>query len=38
VLEVVDRAYLLEVGAIRLKGTAAELRHNDFIRRSYMGL
>ena len=38
VLEVVDRAYLLEVGTIRLKGTSAELKGNDFIRRSYMGL
>jgi branched-chain amino acid transport system ATP-binding protein len=38
VLEVVDRAYLLEVGSIRLKGTSAELRGNDFIRKSYMGL
>jgi branched-chain amino acid transport system ATP-binding protein len=38
VLDVVDRAYLLEVGAIRLAGTAAELRNNDFIRKSYMGL
>ena len=33
VLEVVDRAYLLEVGAIKLKGTADELKHNDFIRK-----
>jgi branched-chain amino acid transport system ATP-binding protein len=38
VLEVVDRAYLLEVGHIKLTGTAAELRGNDFIRYSYMGL
>jgi len=38
VLEVVDRAYVLEVGAIKLAGTAAELRSNDFIRKSYMGL
>jgi branched-chain amino acid transport system ATP-binding protein len=38
VLEVVDRAYLLEVGAIKLAGTAAEMRNNDFIRKSYMGL
>jgi branched-chain amino acid transport system ATP-binding protein len=38
VLEVVDRAYLLEVGSIKLTGTAAELRGNDFIRKSYMGL
>jgi len=38
VLDVVDRAYLLEVGSIRLSGTAAELKDNDFIRKSYMGL
>jgi len=38
VLEVVDRAYLLEVGRIRLAGSSAELKDNDLIRRSYMGL
>jgi branched-chain amino acid transport system ATP-binding protein len=38
VLDVVDRAYLLEVGTIKLKGTAAELRGNSFIRESYLGL
>jgi branched-chain amino acid transport system ATP-binding protein len=38
VLDVVDRAYLLEVGRIRLAGTSAELKGNDFIRKSYMGL
>ena len=38
VLEVVDRAYLLEVGKIKLSGTAAELKNNSFIRQSYMGL
>ena len=38
VLEVVDRAYLLEVGSIKLHGTSAELKGNDFIRKSYMGL
>jgi branched-chain amino acid transport system ATP-binding protein len=38
VLDVVDRAYLLEVGNIKLSGTAAELKGNDFIRKSYMGL
>ena len=38
VLEVVDRAYLLEVGAIKLSGTAAELKDNSLIRASYMGL
>ena len=38
VLEVVDRAYLLEAGSIRLTGTAGELKTNDFIRKAYMGL
>jgi branched-chain amino acid transport system ATP-binding protein len=38
VLDVVDRAYLLEVGRIKLAGTSAELKDNDFIRKSYMGL
>jgi branched-chain amino acid transport system ATP-binding protein len=38
VLDVVDRAYLLEVGRIKLSGTSAELKGNDFIRKSYMGL
>ncbi|HEX3501753.1 MAG TPA: branched-chain amino acid ABC transporter ATP-binding protein, partial [Stellaceae bacterium] len=38
VLSIVDRAYLLEVGRIRLSGSAAELRDNALIRQSYMGL
>jgi ABC-type thiamine transport system ATPase subunit len=38
VLEVVDRAYLLEVGRIRFTGAAAELKDNEFIRKAYMGL
>jgi branched-chain amino acid transport system ATP-binding protein len=38
VLEVVDRAYLLETGRIKLAGLAAELKNNDFIRSSYLGL
>jgi branched-chain amino acid transport system ATP-binding protein len=38
VLDVVDRAYLLEVGSIKLSGAAADLRGNDFIRKAYMGL
>jgi branched-chain amino acid transport system ATP-binding protein len=38
VLDVVDRAYLLEVGKIKLSGTAAELKNNSLIRQSYMGL
>jgi branched-chain amino acid transport system ATP-binding protein len=38
VLEVVDRAYLIESGRIHLSGTAAELARDDAIRRAYMGL
>ena len=38
VLDVVDRAYLLEVGRIQLAGSSTELKDNDLIRRSYMGL
>jgi branched-chain amino acid transport system ATP-binding protein len=38
VLEVVDRAYLLEVGSVKLAGAASELMGNDVIRKSYMGL
>ncbi len=37
-LELVDRAYLLEAGHITLKGSAAELRANDVVRKSYLGL
>jgi branched-chain amino acid transport system ATP-binding protein len=38
VLDLVDRAYLLEVGRIHLQGTSAELRDNPVIRKAYMGL
>jgi len=38
VLEVVDRAYLLEVGTIKLAGSSAELRDNEIVRKAYMGL
>ena len=38
VLDIVDRAYLIEVGSIRLSGTSAELKNNDFVRKAYMGL
>ena len=37
-LEVVDRAYLLEVGRIRLSGSSAELKDDPTIRQAYMGL
>jgi branched-chain amino acid transport system ATP-binding protein len=38
VLDVVDRAYLLEVGAIKLAGSASELKQNSIIREAYLGL
>ena len=38
VLELVDRAYLLEVGAIKMSGTAKELKYNPYVRKAYMGL
>lgn len=38
VLQVVDRAYLLEVGTIKQSGSAAELLASPEIRRAYLGL
>ena len=38
VLDVVDRAYLLEAGTIKLTGAAAELREHPFVRRAYLGV
>ncbi len=38
VLKVVDRAYLLETGRIKLSGAAAALLANDDVRRAYIGL
>jgi branched-chain amino acid transport system ATP-binding protein len=38
VLELVDRAYLLEVGTIKMGGTAEELKNNPYVRKAYMGL
>jgi branched-chain amino acid transport system ATP-binding protein len=38
VLELVDRAYLLEVGRIRLEGRADDLRDEDFVRKAYVGI
>ena len=37
-LEVVDRAYVMENGAIRFKGLPAELLGSDELRRAYLGL
>ena len=38
VLKLVDRAYLLEVGRIRMEGSAAQLSEQDFVRKAYVGL
>ncbi len=38
VLKLVDRAYLLEVGRIRMEGRADELGEQDFVRQAYVGL
>ena len=38
VLKIVDRAYLLEVGRIRMEGRAADLSEDEFVRKAYVGL
>ena len=38
VLKLVDRAYLLEVGRIKIEGHAADLAEQDFVRQAYVGL
>ena len=38
VLQIVDRAYLLEVGAIKMSGTARELSQSESLRKAYVGL
>lgn len=38
VLDVVDRAYLLEAGSIKLSGTSSALKNDPAIRKAYMGL
>ncbi|HKA62489.1 MAG TPA: ABC transporter ATP-binding protein [Methylomirabilota bacterium] len=38
VLKLVDRAYLLEVGRIKVEGRAADLAEQDFVRQAYVGL
>ena len=38
VLQVVDRAYLLEVGKIKLSGAASELRDSEDLRKAYIGV
>ncbi len=37
-LELADDAYLLETGRVVMAGSAREFRHNEQVRRSYLGL
>lgn len=37
-LAVANRAYVIEVGEIMMEGTADELKHNDEIQKSYLGI
>jgi branched-chain amino acid transport system ATP-binding protein len=37
VLKLADRAYLLEVGRIKMEGRAADLSEQDFVRKAYVG-
>ncbi len=36
-LSVADRAYVLETGVITMEGPAADLLHNDMVRKAYLG-
>jgi branched-chain amino acid transport system ATP-binding protein len=38
VLKLVDRAYLLEVGRVKMEGRAEALADQDFVRKAYVGL
>jgi branched-chain amino acid transport system ATP-binding protein len=37
VLKIVDRAYLLEAGRMKMEGRASELAEQDFVRKAYLG-
>jgi len=36
-LSIADRGFVLEKGVTTLSGTGAELLHNDFVRRAFLG-
>ena len=38
VLQLADRAYVLQTGAIVLEGTGADLLKSDMIRKAYLGM
>jgi branched-chain amino acid transport system ATP-binding protein len=37
-LQIVDRSYVLENGAIVMEGTGSELLNNDLIRKAFLGM
>jgi branched-chain amino acid transport system ATP-binding protein len=37
-LDLADRAYVLETGAIKLSGTGKELARNEDVKRAYLGV
>jgi branched-chain amino acid transport system ATP-binding protein len=37
-LKIADYAYVLEAGTVALHGTGEQLRQNDAVRRSYLGM
>ncbi len=37
-LQISQRAYVLEVGRIRLEGASRDLQQNDEVRRAYLGV
>ena len=37
-LAIADRAYVIEEGSVTLSGSAAELRENSDLKKSYLGL
>jgi branched-chain amino acid transport system ATP-binding protein len=37
-LEIADRGYVLETGQLSLEGTARELRDNEYVQRTYLGV
>jgi branched-chain amino acid transport system ATP-binding protein len=36
-LDLADHAYLIETGRVVLSGSAADIKQNDAVRRSYLG-
>jgi branched-chain amino acid transport system ATP-binding protein len=38
VLEIADRAYILQTGRLLMQGPAAEIRTNPDVRKAYLGL